>query len=293
MVATHSSSNPELPSPLESERFFPRLEMPARLVFLRHGESDANRVQKAKKSGIIKEYPKGFSKIPDREIRLSRKGVEQAAVTGPWLKAQYPEGFDIIYVSDHIRAQETAAHLCRAAGWHDVLIRIDPQLGERNWGRFTEADETLRQEIMDLRKRDPLHVPMPDGETLLEARARSRILLERASREFSKKKVLIVSHGEFIESAWSEIAHLSTHQQLEFFHSDAGNIRNCQVVEFSAENPLTSEWRGKLRWVRSSCPHEKVEGVWSEISYRRYTPAELLKEVSRYPNLDFPDEVGI
>ena len=56
-------------------------KMPRRLVLVRHGESEANIVQKALKNGTISEYPKGISEIPDREIRLSTLGRLQAEAT--------------------------------------------------------------------------------------------------------------------------------------------------------------------------------------------------------------------
>lgn len=261
--------------------------MPARLVAVRHGESEANLINKAIKKGIISGYPPGFSEIPDREIRLSKTGVEQTIPTGEWLREQYPDGFDLIYVSDHTRAKETAALVCQAAGWHNVEIRIDPLLGERNWGRFTSADREQRDHIMEYRNRDPLHTPMPDGETMLETRNRSRELLDRAARELTGKRVLVFSHGEFIEALWSEIAHMNTERQLEFFHSSKGDIRNCQVVEFSAVDPVTEKYNGSLRWVRSSCPQAKIFRTWSKIERPRYTPDTLLAEVHRYPTLDF------
>jgi len=263
--------------------------MPDRLVMVRHGESEANLLHRAIKHGVISGYPEGFEKIPDREIRLSRAGREQAFATGPWLRAQYPEGFDVIYVSDHTRAKETAGLLCQGAGWHDVEIRIDPLVGERNWGRFSAADAATREEIMSYRKRDPLHNPMPDGETLLETRHRSRNLLDRCAREFSGKRVLVISHGEYIEALWAEIAHMNTERQIEFFNSDAGDIKNCQVVEFSSRSPSTEEAHGRLRWVRSSCPQAGVEGSWDSIERITFTPAELLQQVERYPHLEFPD----
>jgi broad specificity phosphatase PhoE len=85
----------------------PAVSMPSRLVLIRHGESEANLVNRAIKNGRITEYPEGFDKIPDREIRLSELGCEQAKATGPWLRQQYPDGFDLLYVSDHTRAKET------------------------------------------------------------------------------------------------------------------------------------------------------------------------------------------
>ena len=52
--------------------------MPAVIVFVRHGESQANVINGKLKRGEITEYPQGFADIPDREIRLSEKGIEQA-----------------------------------------------------------------------------------------------------------------------------------------------------------------------------------------------------------------------
>jgi broad specificity phosphatase PhoE len=262
--------------------------MPARLVMIRHGESEANLVQRALKNGVISGYPEGFDKIPDREFRLSKLGREQAGATGPWLRAHYAEGFDVIYVSDHTRAKETAALICLAAGWEGVEIRIDPLLGERNWGRFASQDPKRQGEIMKNRKRDPLHNPMPDGETLLETRLRSRELLDRCAREFSGKRVLVFSHGEYIEALWAEIAHMNTERQREFFHSPEGDIRNCQVVEFSSIDPMSHEPGSGLRWCRSSCPQADIYGYWQGIPRPKFSPKELLAQVERYPNLDFP-----
>jgi len=280
-----------LPPACESARHFNKLtaHMPAALVMVRHGESQANLINRALKRGIISEYPEGFDKIPDREIRLSKNGCTQAEATGLSLAQQYPDGFDVIYVSDHTRAKETAALICKKAQWHDVEIRIDPLLGERNWGRFSAADATVRNQVMANRKRDPLHYPMPDGETLLETRHRTRELLDRCVREFGGKRVLVISHGEYIEALWAEIAHMNTERQVEFFNSEAGDIKNCQVVAFSSIDPNSQEYGGKLSWVKSSCPQAGETGEWNVIEKIKYTADQLLEQVSRYPHLTFPE----
>lgn len=263
------------------------LHMPCKLVMVRHAESEANLINRAIKRNIIAEAPAGFENIPDREIRLSKAGCEQAKNTGPWLKAQYPQGFDKIYVSDHTRAKETAALICISAGWSDVQIKIDPLLGERNWGRFAHSDKARRDEVMKYRNRDPLHNPMPDGETLLATRLRSRSLLNRCAREFEGKNVLVVSHGEYIEALWAEIAHMNTERQIDFFHSEAGDLKNCQVIEFSSIDPDSQEPCGWLNWVRSSCPQAGIYTSWKEIERHKFTPEELMAQVGKYPRLEF------
>lgn len=284
-LASHQPSNP-LDSSNPALNIVPA--MPARLVLVRHGESEANIINRAIKKGKIQNYPPGFSDIPDREVRLSKLGVEQALKTGPWLRAQYPEGFHAIYVSDHTRAKETAALVCKSAGWDHLRIRIDPLLGERNWGRFAHEDRERRDEIMRNRKRDPLHNPMPHGETLLSTRLRSRDMLERCAREFAAQRVLVFSHGEYIEAIWSEIAHMNSESQSRFFESHEGDIRNCQVVEFSSLDPQSNDANNQLKWARSSCPQAKIIGTWKPIERTTFTPEELLEQVTRYPNLDFP-----
>ena len=269
--------------------------MPKKLVMIRHGESQANLINRAIKNGIISEYPPGFAETPDREIRLSKNGVMQVEKTGPWLREQYPDGTRRPHRrihKDHARAMETVSHLCLQAGWENVEIRVDPLLGERNWGRFVEQDLETRNAIMKNRLRGPLHNPMPDGETLLDTRLRSRELLDRCAREFTDKRVLVVSHGEFIEALWAEIAHMNTERQLEFFHSDAGDIKNCQVVEFSSVDPKTDENTGKLRWVRSSCPQAEIFREWVPIERIKYKPADLLEKVGRFPRLEFEDALA-
>jgi broad specificity phosphatase PhoE len=261
------------------------LSMPARLVVVRHGESEANVINKAIREGVIADYPDWFSATPDREIRLSPKGCLQAEETGRWLRQQYPQRFDVIYVSDHTRAKETVAHLCQSAGWGDARIRIDPLLGERNWGNFSSTERALRDSIMDGRERDPLHNPMPDGETLLETRHRSREFLDRCARKFVGLNVLVISHGEYIEALWSEIAHMNTERELAFFKSKEGDIKNCQVVEFSSCNPETDEPAAGFCWSRSSCPHSGISGSWGKIKRESYSAEELLLQVERYPRL--------
>ncbi len=282
MLATTHTTQSEAPGSLPVVP-----SMPSYLVSVRHGESEANIINRAIKHGILTGYPPGFGLIPDREIRLSKLGREQAVLTGRWLAQTYPEGFDVLYCSDHTRAKETAALICQAAGWTNVRIRIDPLLGERNWGRFSHADEERRTQILESRKRDPLHNPMPDGETLLETRQRTRELLDRCARELAGKRVLVVSHGEYMEALWAEIAHMNTERQIEFFNSPAGDIRNCQVVEFSSVRPDNAQVGSRLSWVRSTCPQAGVVGSWARVERVTYTPEQLLEQVERYPTLDF------
>lgn len=249
--------------------------MPKNLVFIRHGESELNLINRELKKSK-KAFPKELEMIPDREYRLSKKGVEQAEATGQWL-AQNFDKFDVIVCSDHVRAKETCAIICKFANWTDAEVICDPLISERNWGFFHLVSVEKREELLSLKKRDPFNFPMPDGETLLQARNRSKSFLDRSSRQWSDLNVLVVSHGEFIESIWSEIGKFRTETQIEFFSSPEGDIKNCQVIHFRSNH-------GKIDEVKSSNPYLKEFGSFKKINKEKLTVSKLFEEVNLYPH---------
>lgn len=72
---------------------------------------------------------------------------------------------------------------------------------------------------------------------------------------------------------------MRTETQRTFFASEAGDIKNCQVVEFQ------SGANGKFSQVKSSNPDLSQFGSWTQINREDLTPEEILAEVSTYPNL--------
>lgn len=259
--------------------------MPRRLAMVRHGESDANVIQKRFKRGEIDDYPLKYKKIPDREFRLSSRGKAQARITGKWLGPEYPNGFNSYLSTNHVRGEETAATISFAAGWHDSAWFVDPLLGERSRGDYASLTPEQRRDFEKRKKRDPLHATLPNGETMLWTRMRSRTLLERLAREHSGLDVIAVVHGEFMEAVFSEIAHMTSEEQARFFHSKAGDIKNCQVIELSAEDPESGLYVGKFRWWRSSCPSAGIYGEWRRIIRRTFTPKQLKARVAKYPRV--------
>lgn len=248
------------------------MSMPKRLVLVRHGQSEANVVQKSRKVAGFKE-PELHRTTPDREIRLTDLGREQTVKTAEFLKKEYPLGVDSYYSSDHIRARETAALVCMKALWPEVKISIEHHFGERHWGNYNHEDDNKKDAIRLARDRDPLNSIMPNGETLGEARGRTRILLEKCARQHSGEVVIVFTHGEYIECVWSEIDHMRTEQQRSFFAGPGGDMKNCQIVEFESEN-------GKFVRYRSSNPHAGYVGEGINLEKKKFTPEEILKEVN-------------
>jgi broad specificity phosphatase PhoE len=160
-------------------------------------------------------------------------------------------------------------------------------LGERTWGEFSELDEAAQSVLLDRRKRDPFHTYLNGGESMLQARLRSRALLERLSREHPGEVVVVFTHGEFIESLWSEIEHMSTEAHAPFFHSPEGNIRNCQLVLFRSVS-AGLDLPFKIKTVESFCPTRNEFHRERELRRKPLSAAALLTEAETYAVLAIP-----
>src|SRR5690348_5957737 len=115
------------------------MAMPEHLVLVRHGQSEANIVQKMFKQDPAATAPVGFFDRHDSQMRLSHTGRAQARAAGTWLRDNDLARFDRYYVSPHVRTAETAATLSLAGDW-----RLDVRWRERDWGEFGVLNEAER-----------------------------------------------------------------------------------------------------------------------------------------------------
>merc|ERR1712203_931283 len=101
------------------------VNMPADLVLVRHGQSEANIMIAMKKAGDMR----GQQRMDavgrhDSMMRLTDLGRMQARNVGMWIKDNIG-AFDKFYVSEYVRTKETAAemNLPNALWMHDMTIR--------------------------------------------------------------------------------------------------------------------------------------------------------------------------
>jgi broad specificity phosphatase PhoE len=148
------------------------------LILIRHGETDWNTEGRYQ----------GQSDVP-----LNARGLLQArdlARTFP------PESLDIIFSSDLSRAQQTASILSEATG---APLRLDPRLREIDQGRwegmlFSDI-RTHHARIFEQRRRNPLEVAPPEGETVAEVRKRVLAAVEDIVISHHGQRIAVVSHG--------------------------------------------------------------------------------------------------
>lgn len=77
------------------------MAMPNELVFVRHGQSEANIIQKADKNGERHVMEQQINNRPDWQQRLSSLGIEQAKMARQWIERHLggAASFDFKYVS--------------------------------------------------------------------------------------------------------------------------------------------------------------------------------------------------
>lgn len=266
------------------------MAMPNVLVFIRHGESEANIVQKKDDHNIDPALAKELFLRPDWKHRLTDAGIEQAKNTKVWIEQNLDgvASFDALYVSPFLRTRETAAYL---GGLDQGEWTIDDRLVERSWGvygKLPRAEQRLHFPMTAEEKRlNPWYARMDNGESMPDVYARFRSMQETLHREREGQRVLIVAHGDFINAARYGIERM-TPEEWELLDEDPRySLKNCTILEYSRINPENPEdVREKLHWRRYTYPNAPAlspdGGNWIELAARRrYTGSELLEQADK------------
>ncbi len=161
------------------------------LIFIRHGESNAN-------------IEKIFSNTGYRH-GLTIRGVKQVNSLVDVLNDKF-SGFKQIYTSPLKRAVETAEILSRIFG---VRYEIDHRLIEFNVGVLEGKKDAQSWELFfELWKKwfeaDDLHASISEGESLVQIISRIKDFIEYVRERYSKNsnvRLLVVCHGGILMSS--------------------------------------------------------------------------------------------
>jgi NAD+ kinase len=265
------------------------MAMPKNLFLIRHGESEGNIASEKSKLGDHGAFNEDFKSRHSSLWRLSEKGVEQAIVTGNWIRENIALEFHRFYTSEYIRAMETAGHLgITGADWLTEIY-----LRERNWGSLDRVSHLEReqkfQDAMQDRKVQSFFWTPPNGESLADLCLRVERVIETLHRECAGKNVVIVCHGEVMWAFRFRLERMSmeTFEQLELSTDPADKIHNCQIIQYTRTNPFSYDQSQNdyLGWMRSICPWKNTDpnhiGSWKEIQRKRYSNQDLLERVSK------------
>jgi broad specificity phosphatase PhoE len=161
-----------------------------RIILVRHGETEANRL--------------GYFAVSD-DIPLTVKGREQARALALSIQQQFSARK--VFSSEFRRARQTAEVI---AGQLGLQVEVIPGIHERNFGAlkgqpYREMGCMMRNDASyDPRKRS-LWAP-ENGESLESVRLRAVAALQNVLTLSDGKDIVVVSHGAVMESI---AAHLS------------------------------------------------------------------------------------
>lgn len=271
------------------------MTMPRDLLLIRHGESEANIVQKHDDHGVDESITLQIFDRPDWQNRLTNRGIEQAEQAKAYIDRELGglASFDALYVSSFLRTRETAAHVggVALAGW-----TVDDRVMERSWGIYGKVSRAQQAEFFPRtaaeKLMNPLHAQPNGGESLIPGvLGRFRDFQGTLHREQSDSRVAVVTHGDFMNVARYGIERMKIEDWIELDNDPAYKIRNCTLLHYTRVNPYDSnDIREHIRWRRYIYPDAVEEspfgGKWFELPpRRRFTGVELLEQTEAVPRL--------
>lgn len=262
--------------------------MPVNLVAVRHGQSELNEANKRSRQGDNSAFTEAFRNCHESQFRLTPLGRSQARLAGEWIKNNIPFNFGRFYVSEYIRAKETAALL----GLPEAQWYVDYNLRERDWGELGVIPQDEREVkfagVLRLRQLDSFFWRPPSGESMADLALRLNRVFSTLARECSRQNVILVCHGEVMWSIRLLLERLSQKRYAELDASDNpfDHIHNCQILHYTRQDPFTGEIARYYQWMRSICPTDLTlsENNWQRIVRFRYGNDDLQQIVELYPH---------
>eukprot|EP00928_Gymnodinium_smaydae_P087968 TRINITY_DN72130_c0_g1_i1.p1 TRINITY_DN72130_c0_g1~~TRINITY_DN72130_c0_g1_i1.p1 ORF type:complete len:406 (+),score=71.47 TRINITY_DN72130_c0_g1_i1:49-1218(+) len=187
---------------------------PKRLIFIRHGESEAN---------VDREITRF---VPDHMLHLTEKGRNQALDAGRRLRELVGEESIKFIVSPYVRTRETFNGIKHAWGDKKLPMRVDVRIREQEFGNLDSPD---MKKLHQLKKKfGAFYFRFPDGESPADCYERASSFFESMYRTWEDNTVenhVIVGHGMMILMLIMRFMRLSVEDWEEL-----DSLRNCEFV---------------------------------------------------------------
>ena len=171
-----------------------------------------------------------------KNSNLTENGIKQAVLTAEALKNK---SFDFLYTSDLRRALETTEIINK---YHQLEIRIDESLAERNFGVIEglKQDEMIEKypEVFTRYMKREEEYQIPDGESLISFYNRVKKGLNAIANSHTGKRILIVTHGGVLDCMMRMVFNYPLSAPRSF------SIYNASVNRFSVTDAtwFLEEW---------------------------------------------------
>jgi broad specificity phosphatase PhoE len=260
---------------------------PRELVFVRHGESEANVVLQAAKKGDHSGYTDEFRNKPNSEMELSKRGVEQAIIAGEWIRNNINGGyFSQYFTSSFRRAMHTAGHLHLPEAESEKVWKIRDYLREQSYGYFdglTAEELSMKYpEFMALKDRDGVYWQRLGGESMADLVFRAKLgIVTTMYREAPEANAIAVAHGNLLWAIRMVLEGLTypDYERLDNPNNPLDKIQNCQILQYTRINPNDpNDVANNFAWMRSVCPWDTSlsNNEWQTIQRQKHTNSDLL-----------------
>eukprot|EP01129_Flabellula_baltica_P016782 TRINITY_DN9103_c0_g1_i1.p1 TRINITY_DN9103_c0_g1~~TRINITY_DN9103_c0_g1_i1.p1 ORF type:complete len:303 (-),score=68.53 TRINITY_DN9103_c0_g1_i1:22-930(-) len=262
------------------------MSYPIDLVLVRHGESEGNLAQAFSMKGDNRFWTPEFHKRHTSRYRLTDLGIEQAVCAGNWIKENISDNFDRFYVSEYVRAKETAAYL----GFENSEWLSEFFLREQDMGLLQGLSKTERKEkygdILKVKELDAYYFQPPGGESIANVCLRVERWLSDLKRQSSGMRVVCVCHGNILKALRIRIEKIKQ-QDWHGLGESWNATQNCQIIHYTRRNPWTGKVHNDIRYMRSICPWDTrlSPNEWVEINRPTFSNADLLESVQKVPRL--------
>jgi len=263
--------------------------LPIDVVLVRHGESEGNLAQSLSKKGDDSMWTPEFCARHTSLYRLTDRGRKQAVIAADYIKKNIFTTFDNYYVSEYIRAQETAALLnFKESKWHCEFYLREQDKGILG-GKSQSQRATDYAHLLASLKKDSFYIAPPGGESTANSCLRVDRIISAWQHSCPGQKIIAVCHGNIMMAFRVRLEGISQSRFQELMESKHhfDKIHHCQIFHYTRRNPWTSEIATLPSWMRSICPWDttRSSNMWQEIVRSTYSNEDLLFEVNRIPQL--------
>lgn len=240
------------------------MKWPEELVIVRHGKSAYNDLNEKKKEHLLyqkflREFERAWASpetrdlamevkeqgvlvlnISDYETPLTCEGIRQAEETGRNL-ASHIKLPEIIYVSPYLRTRQTFEWMVK--GWPHLgkvqEIYFDERLREKEHGILTLYNDWRlfhvlhpeEKELFDLK--GEYFYSYPGGENNPRVRERTGLWIGTLIREFSERRVLVITHHVVILALRANLERLSPEEFMLLDETE--KPINCGVTRYKGD----------------------------------------------------------
>jgi probable phosphoglycerate mutase len=218
------------------------MQWPSDLLLVRHGQSAGNL---ARERALAEDLATIDIAARDCDVPLSPLGEEQSDALGAWL-GRNEAAPSIVFTSPYLRAVETAARVCKSAGWA-VPVCADERLREKEFGMLDRLTRTgIRRHFPDqaemLDRIGKFYYRPPGGESWTDVILRVRSFSDTLLHRYAAKRVAIVAH-QVIVLCFRYIIENMTEARILAVDA-AADIANCSLTTYrydKARGALTLE----------------------------------------------------